>query len=275
MSNLLRNVQYLAWLLTLTPGVLPALLFLPGTFKRTANGKSGGRVFLALIAPPVALLGMYVFVFVDKRYVGGSLLIVAVVLLAKVLPQLRRKWQRDLCSILSVCGCIWPVSLTSLALVLLFVRNPLQISSSEWDVHRAIANEMQSLGLRTGDRISYIGLGIRAYWPSIAGLHIVSEIPVRAVRRGIEWDNVDTSDSSAVDLFWTRSRERRADILGLLHRSGARAVVSDWVPPGADTSGWIRLKRSFVWRWGEGNRLPSGDYKHELYIHFFNNDSGQ
>ncbi len=133
-ANLLHNLRYLAWLVAVTPGVFPSVLFLPVTFKRIAM--SGERILFAVLLPPATLLAIYALVFVDKRYAGGSLLILALVLMAQVLPQLRRKWQVDLCSILSLCGCIGLVSLTNLALVLLFLRHPLQVSSSEMDVHR-------------------------------------------------------------------------------------------------------------------------------------------
>ena len=268
-KNFVRNARYLGWLLLIAPGLAPALAFLPLALGRAREHKEPVRVLLAVAIPAAALLPMYACVFVDKRYVAGQVLVLTLVSLATVLSQLDRKWQRDFCYVGSFTTCLGLVLLPSLTNAVMLGNDFIQISSSRWDFHARVRDAVWDVGLRPGDRISYIGLGVRAYWPALLGLHIVSEIPVRAVRRGSKWDNQDTDDSFDVDQFWNSPRARQDYILELLHRSGAKAVVSDWVPPGADTRGWIKLNSPLLWRSGEAAKVNEEAYRHDIYVRLF------
>ena len=266
--NLLRNWRYLGWLILITPGILPGLLFFPRVLKGAGSDQSRFGVLRALAIPAAALLTMYTFVFVDKRYVGGSILILALVLLAVVIPGLRSQRAINCFRIVSFTACLCSLLLPLIGELGMLSLDRIPPQRESGDGPLAIADDLRALGLRPGDHIAFVGLGIRAYWPAIYGLHIVSEIPVRPVRTGRRWDNQDTDDSSNVELFWHSSQPTRDEILALLKRSGARAVVSDWVPSDAQTEGWIELRASLLWRTGENGKDTDEVYRHRIYVRF-------
>jgi hypothetical protein len=243
------------------------LLFLPRVRKPSGRSKAAHGTLMCIVLPALAMLPLYATVFVDKRYMAGALLIIALVLLLTVLPKLRSQHALRFCYITSLATCIWFLLLPSLLGIWSLTRSVAGLAETNPDRQQAIADEIRGLGLRPADRIAYIGLGIRAYWPSLVGAHIVAEIPVPAVRTGRHWNNQDIDDTEDVDLFWHSSRERQDEILALFRRSGARAVVSDYVPAGADTSGWIKLKACIFWR-RRGMDLSEEVYRHEVYVRF-------
>jgi hypothetical protein len=263
--NLARNARYLGWLIILAPGLGPALLFLPFVLRKGREWSQGFRNLLAIAFPAAAVLPLYVAVFVDRRYVGGQIFVLAVLSLAAALSVVQEKWHRDLCYLASLASCLAFVLLPCLTVLVLLGRDFGQISSTGWDQHRAIAKEVHAAGLKSGDKIGYIGLSVRAYWPSLAGLHIVSDIPVGAIRSGGELYNQDADDPAAVNLFWRSSPGDRDRVLAGFKRAGATAVIADWIVPGADTRGWIRLHSCFGWRQGSA---PGAVFKHEVYVRF-------
>jgi hypothetical protein len=267
-TTLVNNARYLAVLILMTPGLAPGLLLVcycfcvkAPLFKRRVHFD----VVVAVVLPAVVILVLYVLVFVDKRYVGGALLITTVSMLAFGLGCNQSKRAQHAVFSASLWTCIVTLAPSVLGEMILLPRHFIEISDPAWNRHAAVAEEAARVGLKAGDKIGYIGLGIRAYWASVAELRIVSEIPIKNVRNGGTLYNEDIDDSSDVDLFWRSSKEQRDKVLSLFRRSGARAVVSDWVPPGADTRGWIKLNEALFWRSGEDK---PNNQAHSVYVLF-------
>ena len=83
------------------------------------------------------------------------------------------------------------------------------------------------MGIRSGDRIAYIGDPFDAYFARLARFRIVAEIPPH-----------QSED------FWHTPIEHRERILDDLERIGVVAVIAEKIPPRVDASGWVKIADS-------------------------------
>jgi hypothetical protein len=96
-----------------------------------------------------------------------------------------------------------------------------RFSDGSTDSHPEIADGLQRLGLRQGDRVGFIGESFTAFWARLARVRIVAEIPPQHARE-----------------FWSADPDRRSDALGTFADAGAVAVVADTVPEALVARGW-------------------------------------
>jgi hypothetical protein len=96
----------------------------------------------------------------------------------------------------------------------------------------AVADTLRALGIRPGDRIAISGYYLFPYfhWARLSRVSIAAEI-------------------FQGDFFWEQRPERRAEILGALHRLGARAIVQRPEISAPAESGWIPIGRGYYLRW--------------------------
>ncbi|HEY1264894.1 MAG TPA: hypothetical protein VGF06_15305 [Terriglobales bacterium] len=106
----------------------------------------------------------------------------------------------------------------------------------------AIAEELQQLGLRPGDKVASIGYDYQAYWAYLDRLSIVAEIP---------------AGSSCG--FWRAAPERQTALMHNLAAAGAKAVIAN-----AGTGVKVAGADPQCARPGAGWRLASGDYVYFL-----------
>ena len=85
--------------------------------------------------------------------------------------------------------------------------------------HWRVAQELRSLGVQPGDAVASIGFTYNAYWARLAECQCIAEVPFALAGR-----------------YWTGSPAMRTQMLTTCEALGARAVVSDCVPPGMP--GW-------------------------------------
>ncbi|MBE2199753.1 MAG: hypothetical protein IAE79_14155 [Anaerolinea sp.] len=88
-----------------------------------------------------------------------------------------------------------------------------------WPGETAVA--LHELGLQPGDHVGIIGYGFDAFWARLARVKIVAEMP-----------------PEAADAFWLAGDEVQEQVLAAFAYSGAQAIVAEYVPAYADTSGW-------------------------------------
>lgn len=155
--------------------------------------------------PGMAALLMYALVHVETRYLGGWLILLfAAAFCASSLPAHG--------AAKPAVGCI------GLA-VLMITGAALALQASEEATGReyawgrsprsaAIALYLLSHGLHEGDPIAVVGNGSFAYWPHLARLQVVAEV------------------HPLID-FFALGEEQQAKALGILERTGAKAVIAD------------------------------------------------
>jgi hypothetical protein len=94
---------------------------------------------------------------------------------------------------------------------------------------------LRVLGLQPGDKIAGLSLTAEVHWARLAGVKIVSEIPL--------------GDGT---IFWTSDPEAKRKVFQVLAGTGARVVVTKDPPLSAVSEGWIPLARTGFYAY----RLP-------------------
>lgn len=173
-----------------------------------------------LIIPALAGLGLYLLVgHVEGRLVGAFVVLLGLGLLAVLrVPHPRQT-------------TIQPFGAALLAFLGLLLLGNLAFDAGKAcemarsgepataHPHWRVAQELRSLGVQPGDAVASIGFTYNAYWARLADCQCVAEVPFAMAGR-----------------FWTGSPALRTQMLTTCEALGARAVVSDCVPPGMP--GW-------------------------------------
>jgi hypothetical protein len=174
------------------------------------------RLFFLWI-PALTALGLYSLILVEPRYVSPFILLLwAAAYSALRVPQSdisKVIVRASSCVVVLLLGFqnMWAVNLAATHLVL-------QRDFPAW----TIAGELHHAGIRPGDRVAAIGDTIADhYWAHLAGVTIVAQVPA---------DSVST--------FLASGPERRMETMRLLARSGAKAVVTNNLPPLLLREGW-------------------------------------
>jgi hypothetical protein len=107
-----------------------------------------------------------------------------------------------------------------------------------------LADSMRREGLRSGDRVAYIGDTLDATWLALTGAQVVAMVPARVYHDESELARPISEDFHGTDHFWQSRPEERDDVLRAFRDAGARWVLANEVPPGADLSGWTRAGRT-------------------------------
>ena len=126
-------------------------------------------------------------------------------------------------------GFVHVITIVSVISFLTFVVD--QLGSSRPDrglaggnIPAIVAQEMERMGIRRGSRIALVGDESDIYWARLAGVQIAAQIPLRAARS-----------------YAALPETARNQIHGQFRAIGARAVVTSWTPPPADSSGWRQV----------------------------------
>ena len=163
--------------------------------------------------PGALALAMFALVHVEPRFLGGWLILLfAGGISACSLPPdhgtRRAVW------------CIGAAALitTGAALILQTSREAIGFDHADGRSSEAasIAISLLNSGLHPGDHVALIGDGTGAYWAHLARLQIIAEIPASSASR---------PGHPALE-FWESGSEVQQKALGILERTGARAVIA-------------------------------------------------
>lgn len=116
-----------------------------------------------------------------------------------------------------------------------------QVTSEQDNINAAIA--VQQSGIRPGDKIAYIGDGIRAFWAKLDKVYIVAEAPSHYWSANGDYRPVASS-------FWQSPESEQAAICDALRKTDAAAILalkpSTRVPEGWQQVGGSRLCVKFL-----------------------------
>jgi hypothetical protein len=202
----------------------------------------------ALVIWAICAFGLYAAVFVTARYIAVFVVVFwSGILAALTLPDggLYRR-------LLTTCGAVlalfvWvniaAVNVEAAALLLGYSVNlpadPMpagatgQFSDGTSAKAPEIADALQQLGLRAGDRIGFIGSSYTAFWARLLGVRIVAEIP-----------------PNDAEQFWTADANRKAEVIEAFGGAGVTALVSE--PVGRSISvppGWQQIGHTGYLLW--------------------------
>jgi len=195
----------------------PLLLISVATVVAAGGMRRWGRSELDrgwhLIVPGAAAIAMYASIFLETRYIAPFLVMLWFGALAVLQPFMPPAWRRGL--------------FIGAAVVLLLITLPgltpsLRVLSPRYrNVHGNDAAFVLRSGVRPGDGIAIVGDGVFAYWPRLARVRIVAEVP-----------------SHASGDFWSGDPGQQRALLEKLRLAGAVAVVTRGLPTKARIPGW-------------------------------------
>jgi hypothetical protein len=186
----------------------------------------------ALVIPAIFAFGLYATVLVQSRYVGVFIVVFWADLLANIqLPDTpsNQTWLNVLSSITAI-GLLATIIMFNLDG---FKRlNPLLGTGSVQQAAPAakpleVATTLRELGVTPGDRVGVIGYASDSFWARLARVKIVAEM--------LEVDAID---------FWQGDEMLQQSVLRAFARTGAKAVIAEYVPNDAQLNNWHRVRNS-------------------------------
>jgi 4-amino-4-deoxy-L-arabinose transferase-like glycosyltransferase len=179
-----------------------------------------------------AALGLYALVLVEDRYVGSFILLFWTDLLRNIrLPnhQNNRTLMRVSGS-LAVLGLLMSVFLFNLEGISRLNPDRTSRLPQQWlEIHRPVGrvklpSNCSSLASNRAIRVGVIGYAYDSFWARLARVKIVAEL--------LETD---------ANEFWVGDEALQADVVDAFARSGAKAVVAEYVPGYANLEGWHQV----------------------------------
>lgn len=176
-----------------------------------------------LLVIAIFSMGLYSVVLVRSRYVGAFF----VFLLMAIVAGIRLPRSADTAAakyvVVAVMGTLLFSFVANLAEAAYMNNTAYGYPMQKEEIRAATA--LQSMGLRSGDRVAVIGDGRRDYWARLGRFKIVAEV---------------SSPGAGNRQFWSEPFERRKLAYDNLARSGAKAVVV-WAVPASADAGWKQI----------------------------------
>jgi hypothetical protein len=195
------------------------------------GGAPARRAILAnwpLMAAACLSFGAYSLVLVRTRYVGASVALLMVAVLAGI--RLPKNEQSGLLAKYVAAGVLATILFSVLAHLgetayTSFAVGPYPSQKEQMEA----ATGLQGMGLRAGDRVAVIGDGMTNLWARLGRFKIVSEV---------------FSPEAGSRVFWAEAWERRSLAYECLGRTGAKVVVV-WNPPASGVDpGWKQISKT-------------------------------
>ena len=172
--------------------------------------------------PALIACSSYALVLVENRYVAPFVLLLWLAAFSSLLGTASHISQRA-----AIALVLAVVSVTGLRLTKSAVSDVAAILSNQQHAAWAVAEKLRGLGIQPGDKVSGLSHVADAHWARLAGVKIVSEIPL-----GDE------------GLFWSAPPDQKRKVFEAFAATGAKIVVTKDPPVGANKDGWIPLGRT-------------------------------
>ena len=180
-----------------------------------------------LLLPAIAVMGLYLLVNVQGRYVAPFVVLLWLALFSAVRlnnsPESRRLL-KSITVVLVISILFTTVASSSREIV----RSVGQLVAGEdpsaheqWQV----AEGLREKGVVPGHPVAFIGDSHRAFWAHLLGLRIISEIQREEVPK-----------------FWESDPALQSELIDAFARTGAKAVVAEKPPSSTNLSGWERIR---------------------------------
>jgi len=180
----------------------------------------------ALLIPAFAALGLYSLVHASNRLVATFAAILYLGLFSGLrLVHSAGSEKLIQCVVFMMMATIGGMLMAGEKPALASVANDLMNrEGSQMFEQWKLAESLNLMGVRPGDRIAVIGDGFDAYYARLAGLQVAAEIP-----RG------------EAGKFWESDANTQTKILDMLARNGIKCIVTERVPAMTPTNDWKRL----------------------------------
>jgi len=183
-----------------------------------------------LWVPSLVACLMYAVVLVEGRYVAPFILLLWVAAFSCLFGSASHLSRRGALALVFAL-----LSITGLRAAKTAVPGVSTVFSAPQNIDFEVAEGLQKLGIQPGDKVAGLSRVAEAHWARLAGVKIVSEIPL-----GDE------------GVFWSAAPEEKRKVFSVFAATGAVAVVTKDPPPYAIKEGWIPLGNTSFYAY----RLP-------------------
>ncbi|MBZ5698582.1 MAG: hypothetical protein LAN18_08545 [Acidobacteriia bacterium] len=168
--------------------------------------------------PALAGLAAYALIHVESRFLGGFLILLWAGTFSVVrIPRTEVGTRVLRCVILTI------VLLLDVQIAWSMGHSVIRLKSFHVPEDVEVARELIHEGIASGDKIAVVGF-VDPYWAYLAKVSIVAEVY-----------------QGGVASFWGAGSELRTQVLNLLAKSGAKALVAKDVPPTLLADGWRQV----------------------------------
>jgi len=210
------------------------LILLVYSDRNILRWMAGVRVWNVLL-PAIGALGLYAFVHVETRYIGPFVVITWLVLFSGI------RLRREVVSTRIMSSVV--VAMAAASMVVIIAKSMAPAYSTLRDLVRSeeasttpywrVADGLGHMGVQPGDHVGFIGYGFAAgsFWARLAKVQIIADI-------GTGTEFVPKPD---VDKFWHAPDDVKRQVIEAFARTGAKAIVANYVPFGHSDPGWRRI----------------------------------
>jgi hypothetical protein len=170
--------------------------------------------------PALAGLAAYALIHVESRFLGGFLILLWAGTFSVIrIPRTEVGTRVSRCVILAI------VLLLDVQIAWSVGHSVARLASFRAPADLEVAHELNHAGIGPGDKVATVGSASwDRYWAYLARVSIVAEVY-----------------HDGVASFWAAGPELKTQVLNLLAKSGAKAVVAKDVPPMLLADGWRRV----------------------------------
>jgi hypothetical protein len=226
-SNVLYELETVFWSLN---GILLATLFLAA--YQTGRGwlilKDVGR-FWFLILPCVATAALYALTYYNAQYLAAPFVVLWLCLFSSTASAPRSRLLSGI-AVLQFVMFFGLFAAPSL-LHMLHIHAP-RSDAPETATFQQVAEQAARLGLKPGDEIASLNASNTgmAMWAHLARVQIVAEV--------YYWPG---HAEAAMNNFWNADPATQEKVIEKLSQTGARAIVSQDKPDGAEAARWMEI----------------------------------
>ena len=212
-----------------------------------------------IFVPAAAALAMFSLILVSGRYVGPHLAVFGAGLLAAIkLPgaALMRKLLPRVAFAIVLLDCValstaLP-SYASLRSTGVSVFNAITgVEPKEVNPYYEVARSLEENGIRSGDKVAYIGESYAFYWARLAKAQVNAELrqfnvdgPPTSYASEFARARWRSDDFRYVDQYWKSEPLVQHAVLAAFAKAGSKAVVTDAIPIGQNANGWTRVSNT-------------------------------
>ena len=238
------NLSVFLQLLFRSPILLPLLPFI--IFARDRTWIKTFLSFWPVLIPSLVTVGLYMMVYMEKRYVAGNILLFWVLPLVSIrfVPGTLSKIARFVLPAISLGVAVAYAGTRFRGPVHETVRDLIQGHEKTQNVNFLIADSLHAKGLCKGDKVAYIGPGINADWARLAGVRIVAEVPLMYGRIQNLRNNLHVDDPAQILAFFNSDVDSKNRVLQAFRDAGAKVVVTDGFFSGKLSDSWAPIIRS-------------------------------
>jgi len=181
--------------------------------------------YVAMIVPALATLLLYSLVYVESRYLGGSVVLLFLCFAASI--QFNRNAMRGVSAIAAALAVYYGAS--SLNETRIAAVDMVRLLRHGWPHSQMeTAVDLRKLGVAEGSRVAAIGYAFSGYWARLARVQIAMQVP----------------DGRA---YASATDSAKANVLDAFRKSGAVAVVSVGAPSPRQGEEWRRIGPAGYW----------------------------